>query len=631
MLVSLALGAALLPAPSAAPLPVQQSVKLDVSQGQIDEALRQGRRWLLANQAQSHRVGERALVYYAALKAEERLGDDLGEAPVVEDGAMRAFADSFRMQEFTQTYDTACVICFLASYDPQRYYPDIERATQALIQFQKSNGGFGYPSGEDLSNTQYGALGLWKAGTVGVPIPARVWSALGERVLELQNKDGGFGYVKGSSSSVNMTTAGVGTLAICETALRRLDSLSETKSKRLHAARADGNQWLEDRVPPREQRLRAWPMYGLYGLERLGAWSGLHKLGAHDWYQRGSESIVPMQREDGQWGSAVDTAFAVLFLSRATSDDRPGIAVTSSGEDRGSNAMVTKSERNPEAFARLRVDGNGPSFRFGVESWNWAALRPYEWPKERGRGPRIRYVEYLINGQVVRVQLADEVGPLLNRRFRTMLWAPEKGPLRLTMRVHLELPKGKPKDEQGNPLKPMIELGPLEFVALRALEVPKVGHGYAIEDASLVAARPTVRASSRISTQRGLMEGKHDARSAADGDLRTAWIARTSDTKRTWSARLPRPVRADRLTVYPAVPIRDGRALAQPKLIEVTINGSQRQVIVLAGDGSQARVRLDPPVLVERLELRIVTLQQPVEGELAPFGLAEVVLRAAGE
>ena len=631
MLVSLALGAALLLAPSPDLALAQEGDQLDVSQAQIDQALRKGRRWLLANQAQSHRIGERALVYYAALKAEERLGDDLGEAAVVDDGAMRAFADSFRTHEFTQTYDTACAICFLASYDPQRYYPDLARATEKLVEFQKSNGGFGYPSGEDLSNTQYGALGLWKAGTVGVPVSAQVWEALGERVLDLQNKDGGFGYVRGSGSTINMTTAGVGTLAICETALRRLDALSDSKSKRYREARGDGNRWLEDQVPAREQRLRAWPLYGLYGLERLGAWSGLHKLGAHDWYQRGAESLVPMQREAGEWGTPVDTAFAVLFLSRATSDDRPGIAVTSSGEDRESRAMVTKSERNPEAFAQLRVDGNGPSFRFGIESWNWAALRPYEWPKERGRGPRIRYVEYLTNGRVVRVQLADEVGPLLNRRFRTVLWAHERGPLQLSMRVHLELPRGKPKGEDGKPLGSVLELGPLEFVALRALDTPKVGHGFAIEDASLVAARPTVRASSKIGSTRGLMEGKHEARSAVDGDLRTAWIARTSDTKRSWSARLPRSVRADRLTVYPALPVRDGRQLAQPKLIEVTINDTERQVLVLAGDGSPGVLRLEAPLVVERLELRLVTLQQPVEGELAPFGLAEVVLRSAGE
>ncbi|MAW59392.1 MAG: hypothetical protein CMJ94_01005 [Planctomycetes bacterium] len=621
MRVPLALGAALLLAPAAsAQLPEQVP---EVSQRQIDAALDRGHDWLLAHQGRSTRMGERALVLYAALKAKE------GEA-VPTDGPMRAFAQQLRQHDFTQTYDTACAICFLASYEPEEYFDVIERAARALIGFQESTGGFGYPGAEDLSNTQYGALGLWKAGSVGVVVPPEVWKALSRRVLQVQQKDGGFGYRGNGGATINMTTAGVGTLALCEMELRQAGELSEVEASSLQDARARGHAWLEDRMPAAGAPLRAWPCYGLYGLERLGAWGGLVHLGAHDWYQRGADTLLAQEREGGGWSGPVDTAFAVLFLARATSDDRPGIAVTSSGEEPREMA-VTKSERDPEACARLRIEGNGPQIEFGVEAWNWNALRPYEWRQERGRGPRVRLVEYLIDGVCVRTQLADEAGPLLNRRFRTKLWVPRRGPLSLSMRVHLALPPGKPKDEGGQPLEPVLELGPLDFVALRAhgpaarLMEARYGQSMLAQD------RPKVTASSRIATRKGLPGGNLSARCAVDGQLGTAWIARGSDSKRSLRIQPRAPMRAAKLVLHPAVAVEGGRPLAQPKLVEVLINEEQRQILLLPGDGSPGELALDPQQELESIELRVVTLQQPDPRKSAPFGFAEVVLEPARE
>jgi hypothetical protein len=604
----------------AAAAPAQQPEAPEVRQAQIERALERGVAYLLEQQERSHRIGERALVLYAALQG----GADPAHP------AFASFTNSLDPAQFTQTYDTACVLCFLTSHDPAGNYPLIEQATAALLSFQESTGGFGYPGHEDMSNNQYAALGLWKASTVGVRIPAKAWEELTERVLELQGSSGGFGYRGPGGSSINMTTAGVGTLSACESALRLFGGMEDEQAETLREARARGMAWLEDRVPANTTRMRGWPRYGLYGLERLAAWGGLTKLGAHDWYQRGVQELVPRQSENGSWGGATDSAFAVLFLSRATSDDRPGVAVTSSGDGRENLAGVTRSEKSAESFAQLRVDGHGPSLQFGVEAWNWTALRPYEWKNERGRGPRVKRVEYLIDGEVVKVQLADQPGPLLNRRFKAKLWAYQRGPMQVSMRVHVELPPGKPKDADGNRLEPVLELGPLDVVALRALDRPAVGKRISIRDFTVARAVGSTGASSRLATAENPLPDDGRAVAAVDADLRSAWVARPADRKRLWNVRLTRKVHATRLTLYPATAPVHGEPLARPKLVEVILNGEERHAVVIP-ENQPGKLSLNPEVPIRRIELRIISLDQPEAGAEAPFGWAEVVLRAVGE
>ena len=61
--------------------------------------------------------------------------------------------------------------------------------------------------------------------------------------------------------------------------------------------------------------------YLLYTVERLGALSGQTQFGGRDWYAEGSDWLLGKQRGDGSWlhsRTDVDTAFAVMFLSKAT-------------------------------------------------------------------------------------------------------------------------------------------------------------------------------------------------------------------------------------------------------------------------------------------------------------------------
>ena len=60
-----------------------------------------------------------------------------------------------------------------------------------------------------------------------------------------------------------------------------------------------------------------WWGYNLYGIERVGLASGLKYLGAHDWYRELARKVIDRQMANGSWkGSLIDTAYAVIFLSR---------------------------------------------------------------------------------------------------------------------------------------------------------------------------------------------------------------------------------------------------------------------------------------------------------------------------
>ena len=80
-----------------------------------------------------------------------------------------------------------------------------------------------------------------------------------------------------------------------------------------------------------------WHYYYLYGLERAAILGGRDLVGAHDWYLEGARYLLGEQAKDGHWSTgnlgggdvtykasdAVDTAWAILFLARATRPSPP--------------------------------------------------------------------------------------------------------------------------------------------------------------------------------------------------------------------------------------------------------------------------------------------------------------------
>lgn len=233
----------------------------------------------------------------------------------------------------------------------------------------------------DVSVTHYGTLGLWAIQRAGVKVDPKVWSQIIDWHLRFQNRDGGFAYcpreILGTGrggSEVNMTVNAMGSLHIALSQLQpgfsplippagqsspskgQTPKPPEKKFGILEPVVDEGRE--ADRVPPvrntnrnpnispkigesiqaahaflvprfREVNLEA-PVhrgYYYYSLERMATLANLNMIGEHDWFQECAEYLVKHQNADGTWRLGpekyetyvqYDTAFAVLFLSRAT-------------------------------------------------------------------------------------------------------------------------------------------------------------------------------------------------------------------------------------------------------------------------------------------------------------------------
>src|SRR6185503_5159104 len=106
----------------------------------------------------------------------------------------------------------------------------IERIAEALIEWQ--TGGWPYPGGDvDISNSQYGALGLWIASKHGVAVPQRAWQTLAAFALACQEKNegayapAGFIYRTGFPVTGSRTAAGLTCISICKEMLPESDPI----------------------------------------------------------------------------------------------------------------------------------------------------------------------------------------------------------------------------------------------------------------------------------------------------------------------------------------------------------------------------------------------------------------------
>ena len=83
----------------------------------------------------------------------------------------------------------------------------------------------------------------------------------------------------------------------------------------------DALAWLEEYFDIGVNPFRggAWWEYYLFNLERVGVLLDQRYVGTHDWYQEGAERLLAVQDAGGRFGGGVvNTAFALLFLKRAT-------------------------------------------------------------------------------------------------------------------------------------------------------------------------------------------------------------------------------------------------------------------------------------------------------------------------
>ncbi|MCA8915931.1 MAG: hypothetical protein KDB90_11010 [Planctomycetes bacterium] len=263
----------------------------------------------------------------------------------------------------------------------QQDLAEVQRLTDWLIQNRNEpNVMWNYsrdedsPARYDFSVTQYALLGLGSAMRCGVVIPTGYIRKLVEFVRSLQAPDGpefkrvvdykpgkkkngkkgddkvtlstknvkarGWAYTyaatyvpdTGATSAYgSMTSAGITTLIAGldiaanmedKARIKEFDNNAQYKNWERDTQQALdwGMTWMEYwfSVTRNPNHARAWYYYYLYGLERICMLSDVRYLGTHDWYFEGASALITLQGDDGGWGGAVDTAFALLFLKRGT-------------------------------------------------------------------------------------------------------------------------------------------------------------------------------------------------------------------------------------------------------------------------------------------------------------------------
>lgn len=235
----------------------------------------------------------------------------------------------------TETYDLALrlMVCEAFAAFPDRLEL-AARDAKDLLAHRHRTGTFGYgtsPGGWDLSNTQYGALGLRAASGLGVRIERSAWQKLMHEIGEQQDPYGGFNYGRknsGFDAYASMTAAGIAVLAICRQALALEGDARKTLDGRIER----GWQWFARHVETIGSKKERWSYYFHYGLERAGILCDVTQVAGADWYEKGATMLLDEQLPGGGWrsltdgypggnaqqgrGDLVPTSFAILFLRR---------------------------------------------------------------------------------------------------------------------------------------------------------------------------------------------------------------------------------------------------------------------------------------------------------------------------
>lgn len=287
----------------------------------VRAALERARPVLLEHLQRSH-GGQLALLCLAALHDEVPK-----DHPVLAGGLARLLE-----ARLDGTYDHALRLMVMAEWSECPGRERRAREDLAELFARQVGGGFSYTNENpfwDLSNTQYGALGMRAAASLGVRVDPERWQRLLRAVRAEQNQDGGFDYSRGRHGSyASMTVAGIGVLEICRHHLGA-QKVPERLQREIDAAWA----WMDRQAASIGDPQALHCFYFHYGLERAAILSGRKEVGGVGWYRRGAEMLLDLQAGGGGWssgfggrrgpngpergkGSPIDTAFAVLFLRR---------------------------------------------------------------------------------------------------------------------------------------------------------------------------------------------------------------------------------------------------------------------------------------------------------------------------
>lgn len=607
----------------------------------IDAAIERGVGYLISQQLRDGSwscnqrgfpTGQTALSVYTLLRAGLGL-----EHPAVARGL--AYLDQNTPEE---TYSAGfALMCWEASLD-ERYKGRMELTLENLLDWQRAGAwsypeqpnddGFtgwkGMPGNPDLSNIQYAVLGLRSASHAGLKVPEKVWSEIMDTVLRLQpdaknvevplasGETGtgmlpiaGFSYWMGSQPSASMTAAGVSVLRICR---EELGTKISPKAA-IDSARAIelGQNWLGYHFST-EQNYGgddAWSMYMLYGIERVGTLGNAPRLGTHDWYSEGVQTLLRLQKPEGQWAkrdgdggwhthpAEYDTCFAMLFLKRAS---RP--VVRSGGP---AQFQTTKRLPDTNSAVQLRASGRTTIYAW-LSGFSEAALRKHG--GDSGSSLRVARIEYIADGRTLASVEGNPLKGWTTEEYPVRFALEQPGQYKLKARVHVQ------PNEEGAAL-----------ITLESKELTVISDGLYLPWMELAAqARsrnllqgmsPAVTTSSR--------DGGHGVGAAAlDGFEATRWVCAENDPTPTLTVQLPRAVKANNLVLGPAQNTAARRGeFARITKLSVRVNKDKEPLVIeVRGDELEPIVhRFAKETAISRLEIKILGRENGRAGARAGF------------
>lgn len=338
---------------------------LQVDQNRVDKAVESGAKYLLGRIEKglpvtthfNHKdLKKREIALYALVYA------GVNES----DPNFKKALDEMLADRITSTYNASLQALVLEALDATKYQGRIVQCAQFLVDNQCENGQWFYGKEVDLgtwtpgasdkakttktrpkipvkvrkgvggargdnSNTQYAALGLRACISADVGIPRETLALAEKWWVEAQNQDGGWDYdcyeTRAEHSYGGMTAGAVASLCI----LKYLQGKGYKQDPSIQR----GLKWLSANFTVTEhakfdwaEPASKWFYYWLYALERVGMLYDSEKIGAHDWYPEGAKYLLENQKDNGSWSEkdgdpTSATAFAILFLKRATKGLRP--------------------------------------------------------------------------------------------------------------------------------------------------------------------------------------------------------------------------------------------------------------------------------------------------------------------
>lgn len=587
----------------------------------INQAIDRGVDWLLEHEErgalrfQPGDDGHLTLALYTLLKSGVR-----HDHPLVLD----AFE---RLRRLGGTYQAACLLLALTTGRPEGWREWMQDVVDEMVRWQGRAGAWGYPTGEDLSNTQYAALGLYAAARAGARVPMETWEELADAVHDYRVRDGGYPYRRGGHSYGSMTAAGVGTLAICRDRLSYGGDLSRELAAVLDEDVRTGLEWLARHFSVTENPLGAnWHYYYLYGLERVGALCAVDRIGAHAWYVEGAEFLVEEQGADGSWNeenrALSSTCFALLFLHRATArlyplKGPPTVSVEVYGRD------------DPGQDVSLRASGDTP-LELWISRFGRDVLQELSWPGEAGL--RVAKVEYRSDGEPIGVVHGQLARPSVDEHFQLEHSFPEPGDYRIEAVVDVLGPPRLAAD--GEALTRVVQLRSAPFrVAIRAVDPPWMVALKELMAADVLQRQELdVRASS-VFKGYDPWSGEHvvsDGQRAVDGDAGTGWWARPDDDE-PWLRIVVRPVvQADTVVLCHArARMAEPSDFARAARVQLIVNRKER-FDVHPGPGVRSPTVFELPARTEIRSLELRVLSRTRGERIDGVGFNEVLLLDRG-